>query len=93
MIGIIKVTGVSMTPTLNDGDYILTIKPRALRAGLIYVMMHDRYGRIVKRLGEVSDETAAFESDNPEGSSGEVPAANIKSRVWLAITPKGIKRL
>jgi len=82
-----------MSPTLNDGDYLLTIKPRTFRAGLIYVMTHERYGQIVKRLGRVDAHMAQFESDNPEGSSGEIPAANITARAWLAVTPKGIKKL
>ena len=90
---LIKVTGLSMAPTLNAGDYLLTIKPRTFRAGLIYVMEHERHGRIVKRLTRVNADMASYESDNPEGSSGEIATAKITSRAWLAITPKGIKRL
>jgi len=93
MIGIIKVKGVSMTPALHDGDYIMTLKPRTLRAGFIHVMMHESHGRIVKRLTRVEDQNADYGSDNPEGTSGTIPAANITARAWLAITPSGIKRL
>jgi len=93
MIGLIKVTGISMTPTLNDGDYIITLKPRTYRAGLIYVMRHERYGRIVKRAASIHENTVHFKSDNPEGSSGQITLEHITARAWLAVTPAGIKRL
>lgn len=94
MIGIIKVKGVSMTPALNDGDYIITLKPRTPpRAGFIYVMMHERHGRIIKRLSHIDDQGAHYMSDNPEGSAGVIPAARITARAWLVVTPTGLKRL
>ena len=82
-----------MEPTLKSGDYLLTIKPRTFRAGLIYVMDHERYGRIVKRLYAISNDMASFSSDNPDGSSGHIQTANIKFRACLSISPKGIQRL
>ncbi len=93
MVGLIKVTGVSMAPLLNDGDYILTFKPRTPHAGRFYVIAHDRHGQIIKRLSAINGQMASFDSINPEGSSGEITASQIKARAWLAITPKGIKRL
>jgi len=94
MIGIIKVKGVSMTPTLNDGDYVITIKPRMPpRAGFIYVMSHPKHGKIIKHITKINNHIAAYKSDNPEGSSGDIGVDKITARAWLAITPKGIRRL
>lgn len=96
-MGLIKVVGESMSPTLNDGDYLLTKKPRSLRPGFIYVVQHERLGRIVKRLDSLSETHARFRGDNPQSTSaeriGEVPLAQIKRQVWAVITPKGARRL
>lgn len=94
---IVKVVGDSMSPTLNDGDYILTIKPRTFRAGFIYVLQHDRMGRIIKRLSEDTAEGFLFEGDNAGSSSsdkiGLIKRDQITGRAIFAIMPKGVKRL
>ena len=97
MPAIIKVSGDSMSPTIENGDYILTIRPRTLCAGFIYVLQHNRMGRIVKRLSEDTAEGFLFEGDNAASSSsdkiGLVKRDQITGRAIFAITPKGFKRL
>lgn len=86
-----------MSPTLNDGDYIITIKPRTFRPGFIYVLKHDRLGQMVKRLKSVDDKDIWFEGDNTASSSsekiGSIKRDQIKGRAILAIQPKRLKRL
>ena len=102
-----------MQPVLNDGDYILTYKPRKIHAGLIYILRHVDHGKIVKRITRLeidismSDDSetnnseadilgvkiAHYQSDNPQGSAGVIAQSDIIARAWLAVTPKGIKRL
>ena len=82
-----------MEPTLLDGDYILCIKPRALRPGLLLWVAHPRFGRIVKRLRA----DGRLESDSAEGTAAErlgpVAACEVLGRAVLAVTPSGIKLL
>ncbi len=86
-----------MSPTLNDGDYILIKKPRSLRVGLIFVINHPRLGRIVKRLKHQSPGDLKFTGDNPVSSSteeiGSLSEETLRGQAVLAITPKGLKRL
>ncbi|MEP1230343.1 MAG: S24/S26 family peptidase [Litorimonas sp.] len=93
MLGIIKVTGRSMMPVLNDGDYVMTRKPRTPRAGFIYVLKHHEHGKIIKRIDRLDHETVWYKSDNPNGSCGDISVDKVTARAWLAITPKGMKRL
>lgn len=87
-----------MSPTLSDGDYILTCKPRPLKPGLIYVIDHSDLGRIVKRLTDMENGRFIFEGDNKAASTpsaliATVPQERITRRACLAITKTGIKRI
>lgn len=91
-----------MAPTLNDGDYILIKKPRSARAGFlklrsIYVLHHDQFGVIVKRLTEITHNGLKFTGDNPHSTSsdrlGLVQHNQIMGRAMIAITPSGLKKL
>lgn len=86
-----------MSPTLCNGDYIVIIKPRSIRAGLIFVINHPRLGCIVKRLETIGESELWFKGDNPISTSslkiGPVQQEMLRGRAILAITPKGIKRL
>ena len=86
-----------MSPTLEDGDYILIKKPRSLRPGFIYVVNHIDLGLIVKRLEAIENQSAVFSGDNPASLSdtllGKVDVRRITGCAVLAVTPKGIKRL
>lgn len=99
MFRLIRVRGDSMSPTLQDGDILLTkkTKPRSIRPGFIYVINHGDLGQIVKRLGEPVSGRYPLMGDNPKSTSpdlmGTVTADRITRRALWAITPKGIKRL
>lgn len=85
---LIKISGQSMSPTLEDGDYVLTIKPRSIRPGLIYVINHSDLGRIVKRCSGQDGDRYTFSGDNPASSDsiiGRVDPARIVGRALLRI--------
>jgi len=86
-----------MSPTLEDGDYVITKKPRLYQAGLIYVINHIDLGRIVKRLGEVKPDTCSFIGDNPKASTpasliGAVEHNRIIGQVIYVIGSKGLRK-
>jgi len=86
-----------MLPTLEDGDYVITRKPRHYQPGLIYVIDHIDLGLIVKRLVREDKSQFIFTGDNPSSTpkallSG-VSCERIKSQAVLAITASGLKRL
>ena len=100
MFRLIRVEGDSMFPTLENGDYILIKNPRSqkkLRPGFIYVLNHDRLGRLVKRLNRLDEFGLWFSGDNPHSTPSEKIGAQpydaITGRAILAITPKGLRRL
>jgi len=86
-----------MSPTLEDGDYVITKKPRLYRAGLLYVINHIDLGRIIKRLEHIDKDRYFFVGDNPKTSTppsliGAVTQNRIIGEVWLVIGPKGLRR-
>jgi len=97
MLRLVKVTGQSMSPTLEDGDYVLTKKPRLYRAGLIYVINHSELGRIIKRLQDTKHNKCLFIGDNSKASTpssliGAVEKDRVVGQVILIIGPKGLRR-
>jgi len=87
-----------MAPTLEDGEIIITNKPRSLRPGLIYVVNHPELGRIIKRLKEIDNRGLAILSgDNPSSTSqnlmGAIAQHHLTHRAWLAIGSNGLRRL
>ena len=96
MIKLVKVKGESMSPTLRNGDYVITRKPRHLQAGLIYVVNHSDLGRIIKRLGDMKHDRCYFIGDNPTSTPSTIIGAVEKSRVigqvkWI-VSKAGIRR-
>lgn len=79
-----------MSPTLLDGDIVITIRPRTLRAGFIYVVSHSDLGRIIKRLSGIDAAGyGKFTGDNPAASTppavlGRVEPRRIERRVIVA---------
>lgn len=78
----VEVGGDSMTPTLEPGDWVLTVTPRRLHRGDVVVVDHpERAGfEMVKRItrlpGEVAPDGSLLgpesywvEGDNPTGST------------------------
>jgi len=93
----VKVRGESMAPTLMPGDYLIFTKARTIRSGFVVLVDHPRYGVIVKRIVSVTDTSMDLEGDGSETTSlhslKDVALENLRGRVLLAISPKGIKRL
>jgi len=96
VIKIIKARGTSMLPAIDDGDYLITTKPRRLMAGLIYIIDHIDLGRIVKRLERLEGEHAYFSGDNkastPQSLIGKVEQRRITGRVILIVGKTGARR-
>ncbi len=97
MIRLVKVVGDSMSPTLSGGDYIVTIKPRLLQPGFIYVVNHSDLGQIVKRLERIEDGRYYFAGDNPNSTPGAIIGPVQRERIAgyavLAISNFGVKKL
>ena len=86
-----------MSPTLEDGDYVVTKKPRLFKAGLIYVINHIDLGRIIKRLQGSENDRFHFVGDNPNASTpsrliGSVESERIVGQVIYVIGPKGLRK-
>ena len=86
-----------MSPALRDGDYVITLKPRSLRPGFIYVVDHSDLGRIIKRLDRMDGERLILRGDNPGSTPSSIIAPVEKERLIgravLAVTKAGLKRL
>jgi hypothetical protein len=103
MLHVSRVVGLSMAPTLNDGDFVLALAPRwagAARPGDIVVVKHAELGIIVKRVSAVAaDGALALAGDNPLSRSpqalGSVPREALLGRAWLRLArpPGSVSRL
>ncbi len=87
-----------MSPTLEDGDYIIIIKARRLRAGLIYVINHSDLGQIVKRLDQINPNGSLnFRGDNPASTPAalmsHITPERITGRALIRITKNGLSLL
>ena len=84
-----------MSPTLEDGDYVLVKKPRSLRPGYIYVINHIDLGTIIKRLTAEENGRFLFSGDNPRSTPGAVIAPVLRDRIsgqaFLRISKYGLK--
>jgi len=86
-----------MSPALNNGDYVITVKPRSFRPGLVYVIDHIDLGRIVKRLVRREKQRLIFRGDNsastPSSIIAPVTQDRVLGRALISIGPKGFRRL
>jgi nickel-type superoxide dismutase maturation protease len=61
MIKLIKITGSSLEPEYNHGDYLLTTKIpfilRSLRPGNIVIFKHPVYGTMVKQVKSINSDS------------------------------------
>ena len=93
---IIRVSGDSMSPVLEDGDYVLIRRPRKFSLGRIYVVQHSDLGLIVKRLKAEENGRYIFEGDNPASTPSRLIAPvdpkRIRGQVVLVVGPKGIRK-
>lgn len=90
MLRIFRVTGSSMEPTLNDGDYVVAAtrlwRPRESK---LAVANHPEYGLLIKRVRRRSPTGYTLSSDNPLGTDsrkfGEVSERHVIGPVLLTI--------
>lgn len=61
---IITVDGISMLPTLVDGQQVLLNKTHDIHVGDIVVAESDEYGGIIKRVDEIKGDSVHLVSDN-----------------------------
>jgi hypothetical protein len=87
-----------MAPALIDGDVIITIKPRVICAGLIYVIDHPDLGQIIKRVESLDRRgRAQLSGDSPASTPaallGTVETSRIKRRALFALRKGRLVRL
>ncbi len=94
MLGVIKVDGNSMEPTLYSGDFVLTTRLfRRLSVGDLVVCQHPQFGRIIKRIEAIDiDGRYLLKGDNPSSLTPErmgwLERSKMTAKVWLTITKK-----
>lgn len=89
MIGLYRVDGDSMSPSLIAGDYVITwrLPARRLRPGQIVVADHPKLGRIIKRIDQTTkDGHIVLSGDNRLASTssediGLLPAQRLRGVV------------
>ncbi|MBC6403495.1 MAG: S24/S26 family peptidase [Hyphomonadaceae bacterium] len=86
-----------MSPTLEDGDYVLTVRSRRIRKGLVYIINHIDQGMIIKRCVGQSGDNYMFVGDGvqtiPEKLIGFVEAHRVAGRAILRIGRHHVNRL
>jgi len=60
----VRVEGLSMFPTLQNGEYVIIEKNKYPKVGDIIVVKDDEYGLLIKRLGNISGNRIFLSSDN-----------------------------
>ncbi len=87
-IGLYRVNGLSMSPGLAPGDYVVTLKrwKSRYRIGDIVVAQHPHFGRIIKRIRAIQpDGMLWLEGTHPDSTStdkmGVLQRALVKGRV------------
>src|SRR5262245_1754495 len=104
MLRVVRVDGESMSPTLEDGDFVVALGgPLAggHRRGDIVVVDHVRLGLLVKRIAALHPATDQVELAGDGAAScsreslGRVPRRAILGRAVLRISrgPRGARRL
>ena len=101
MIGLFRIHGDSMSPSLFAGDYVVTwrTKPGRLRAGQAVVVDHPSLGLIVKRIQTLlADGRLQLSGDNPRMSTateviGTIHASRVLgTMMWRIPIPGGQKK-
>lgn len=85
---IARVSGSSMAPWAQDGDYVLAAprawyRKRALRPGTVVLARHDQLGLLVKRISSVQpDGHLLLAGDHPTSASTQALGRFAPSSVW-----------
>lgn len=102
MLRVVRIAGTSMSPTLEDGDFVLVFRRVALgrlhlfgapRPGDVVLVDHRSLGAIVKRVERrARDGRVTLRGDHPLSTSsahlGAVPLGAVVGRAWLRISPR-----
>lgn len=81
-----KVNGISMVPTLKDGQEIIVLKTNDYKVNDIVVAMHPNYGLIVKRLKAIELNRVYLMGDNRNveySKTGNVIVEKASLDTWL----------
>ena len=97
---IVRVVGDSMSPTLDDGDYVIarSIGSSVCRNGTVVLIHHPTLGPIVKRVVS-RDRSGRYvvEGDNTlsttSESLGALEATAIQAAVRWKVSPYGLHRI
>jgi nickel-type superoxide dismutase maturation protease len=91
----VAVEGTSMSPTLEEGDFLIAIRPRVLHAGTLVVIEHpERRGfEMVKRLsaGPGSVIEGLMLGPDEWWVIGDLPSASTDSRSFGAVRASAIR--
>lgn len=98
VLEILRVSGVSMAPTLSDGDYVLALSHKVCAqppaVGSVIVVRHPDLGVLVKRVVAVEGGRIAIDGDNPtsldRSGLGSIKASQVLGRALLRIPKKGL---
>ena len=92
-IGLYRINGLSMSPGLAPGDYVVTLKrwKSRYRIGDIVVAQHPHFGRIIKRIRAIQpDGMLWLEGTHPDSTStdkmGLMRRERIQGRVIRSIS-------
>ncbi|UBU50234.1 nickel-type superoxide dismutase maturation protease [Cobetia amphilecti] len=83
-IGLYRVNGLSMSPGLAPGDYVVTLKrwKSRYRIGDIVVAQHPQFGRIIKRIRAIQpDGMLWLEGTHPDSTSTD--KMGLMRREWI----------
>jgi signal peptidase I len=96
MIQILKVTGESLSPFFQRGDYVVILKPpfflRQLKAGDFVVFRHPGYGTLIKMIQSLSSdgEEIFVVGAHPESADsrefGPIPRRWLTGKVVIRIS-------
>jgi signal peptidase I len=96
IIKILKIKGISMSPSLKDGDFVVSINPKLskIKKGDVITFNHSKYGFMIKEIAEVKKEGYIVKGEHYLSTSSEsiglVTKKMIEGKVILKIKDKKI---
>jgi signal peptidase I len=91
-LGIDKILGDSMFPTIKNGNYVIFSSSKKMKIipNKVYRLSHPQFGSIIKRLAyEDTDGNFWFKGDShnstPLKQIGAIAKGQINGRIWLTI--------
>ena len=91
-IGIDKIVGGSMSPTIKDGSFVIFFSSKKMKItpNKVYRLSHPQFGSIIKRLSyEDAGGNFWFKGDSHNSTSlkkiGAIAKGQINGRIWLTI--------